>query len=99
METIKERLVPVAKPVRELNESELRHAFGNVQLDSPIWLAVTQMLLEEYQAHIDETGHRETAKDYGTLAAAAGGMEALGQFYAKLIDRFADAHKVAPRRE
>ena len=99
MKAIKERLVLVGKPVRELGESELRAAFAGLSVDSPIWLAITQIILEEYQAKIDEVGHPETVKDYGTLAATAGGVEALGQFYAKLVDRFAEVRGIVPKPE
>ncbi|SRR6267142_4848438 len=99
MKELKERLVLVSKPVRELDESELNSAFGGVMADTPIWMAVTQLLLEEFEAKIDETAHPETIRDYGELASAAGGMAALGQFYAQLSNRFKAAHQIAPREE
>jgi hypothetical protein len=99
MKELKERLVAVSKPVRELDESELNSAFGGVMADSPIWMAVTQLLLEEYEAKINETMHPQTIADYGSLAGAAGGMQALNAFYGQLNDRFKAAHQIAPREE
>jgi hypothetical protein len=97
MKEIKERLVLVTKPVRELNEGELKSAFGGVMDDTPIWMAVRQLLLEEYEAKINLAAHPEVIKDHGALASVAGGIEALGQFYGQLNTRFEEAHKLAPK--
>lgn len=97
MSETKERLV-FAAAGRKLDESELRAAFAGVQDDTPIWQAMQQLLLEEFENTINDTGILASG-DHGPLAASAGGMEALGQFYAKLQDHFNDAHEVRPKEE
>lgn len=96
MEINKEELVFAPANRRHLDESELRDAFASVHEDTPIWIAIRQLFLQELQNMIMATGARASS-DPGDLAASAGAMEEIADFYGRLLDRFEDAHAIGPR--
>ncbi len=80
------RRVPVLLPDRQLDEAELRNALANAK-GSPIWDAVLQVLMENYQAAQSQVSTPGMAADPGSLAHAVGGMSLLGDAIGELQDR------------
>jgi len=79
------RLVPVVLPDRRLDESELRHALANAA-GSPLWDAVMQVLLENYQG-AQATVSTTALAGSDAKTEAVGGMSYLGQAIGELQDR------------
>lgn len=87
-----------SQETRDKLEADLRAAFESVAEDTPLWQAIRELLLQEYGEAIDRTGALAGAGEPGVLAASAGAMEALGDFYETLKRNFEAAHQVGPRR-
>jgi hypothetical protein len=87
-----ERLVPVPARERELTESEVRAAFAAIQADNELWLAINQVLAAYIESAVSEVCASSNAKEHGTLAHAAGGIEWLRWLQADLAQRFRDSH-------
>jgi hypothetical protein len=83
----------------DLDESELRAAFASIHDDTPIWQAILQLALEELDEQIKHTAVLAGSPEHGPLAAAAGAMEAIGEFYNQLVKAYEAAHEIQPKAQ